>query len=280
MSQKVERFVRYRVKSPSFGVTEPAWGRIEGEWVYSIATAPWHIPHLSPVDRSRSLKKDDLEFLAPAEPEKIVALGYNYRDLVVDPTAVLGGKALEFEQPGFEPVIFLKAPNALSDPFGDIRVPSFSKETWVEVELALVMGRRVSGEISKEEAARAIFGVTIGNDVSCFKVAASDWHLARSKSLVGFCPLGPELVRGLDDSNLRLTTAINGRITQDGQTGNRILSSVEAVQFVARFITLMPGDVLLTGSPRGARQSLIRPGDQITLSIENLGSQVCRGARW
>jgi 2-keto-4-pentenoate hydratase/2-oxohepta-3-ene-1,7-dioic acid hydratase in catechol pathway len=116
-----------------------------------------------------------------------------------------------------------------------------------------------------------VFGVTIGNDVTALNVLGRDWHLARSKGLDGFCPLGPELVRGFDDSDRALSTTISGRRTQSSTTANRVLGTLEAVALVSRLMTLEPGDVVLTGTPGGARQSLIRPGDLVELAIDGLG---------
>jgi 2-keto-4-pentenoate hydratase/2-oxohepta-3-ene-1,7-dioic acid hydratase in catechol pathway len=140
----------------------------------------------------------------------------------------------------------------------------------VEVELALVIGRPVF-EASTEEAAHAILGWTIANDVTTSNICGRDHHLARSKSLISFCPLGVILRRGIDTGVLRMTTTINGYRTQDGCTRDRILGDAESVALVSKIMPLFPGDVILTGTPAGAMGSLITPGDRVELEIESIG---------
>jgi 2-keto-4-pentenoate hydratase/2-oxohepta-3-ene-1,7-dioic acid hydratase in catechol pathway len=134
-----------------------------------------------------------------------------------------------------------------------------------------VIGLRARGLRDAAAARDHVFGLTIGNDVTALNVLGRDWHLARSKSLDGFCPLGPELVRGLDDADRAMSTKIGGRITQSSTTANRVLGTLEAVALVSRMMTLEPGDLVLTGTPLGGRQSLIRPGDLVELAIDGLG---------
>ncbi len=177
---------------------------------------------------------------------------------------------VHFTQQGFAPLVFLKGPNCVTNPRAAIEIPD--GEVWIEVEVTAVIGRRARGLSSANAAREVIAGLTIGNDMTALNVFGRDWHLARSKSLDGFCPLGPELVTDLDERDLHMTTKINGRTTQDASSSDRVLDTYEAVAFASRIMTLEPGDAVLTGTPAGARQSLVRPGDQIELAIEGIGT--------
>ncbi|HUP56334.1 MAG TPA: fumarylacetoacetate hydrolase family protein, partial [Bdellovibrionota bacterium] len=150
-------------------------------------------------------------------------------------------------------------------------LPEGLERIWVEVELAIVIGRRTRNARSEQQAREAIFAFTIGNDITASNIFGRDFHLARSKSLDGFCPIGPELVTGVDFENRPLRTRVNGVETQSSSTANRVLNSVQVVQLVSRLMTLEPGDVILTGTPPGARFHPIRPGDRVELEIESLG---------
>ena len=264
-----QRFVRFR--SP--GEPTPRWGRREGGAVVELSAAPWEPGCRDLGERAA----EGLVLLAPAQPTKILALAYNYRDLFADPAARTSAREPHYTDPGFEPLVYVKGPNCLLDPGAPIPFPRDAAEVWVEVEVTAVIGRRCRGLRDAAAAREVVFGVTIGNDVTALNVLGRDWHLARSKSLDGFCPLGPELVRGLDDTRLALSTVIyspasgSSRRTQSSTTANRVPDTFEAVALASRLMTLEPGDCVLTGTPGGARQSLIRPGDRVELSIEGIG---------
>lgn len=268
-----QHYLRFRAG----GDSRPRWGRRDGSAVVELSGAPWE-PECRAIGEWPA---GGLALLAPAQPTKILALGYNYRDLFTDPAARTSVREPHFTDPGFEPLVFLKGPNCLLDPGAPIALPRDATEVWVEVEVAAVIGRRARGLRDASAARDHIFGLTIGNDVTALNVLGRDWHLARSKSLDGFCPLGPELVRGLDDADRAMTTTIyslprsgssaSGRCTQSSTTANRVLDTAAAVAFASRLMTLEPGDLVLTGTPLGGRQSLIRPGDTVELAIDGLG---------
>ena len=258
-----ERYLRFRTADDP----TPRWGRRDGGAVIELSSAPWQAGCRAIGERAG----DGLVLLAPAQPTKILALAYNYRDLFADPAARTSAREAHYTDPGFEPLVFLKGPNCLLDPGAAIGFPRDAAEVWVEVEVTAVIGRRARGLRDAAAARDHVFGVTIGNDVTALNVLGRDWHLARSKSLDGFCPLGPELVRGFDDADRALSTKISGRCTQDSRTANRVLDTLEAVALASRIMTLEPGDAVLTGTPGGARQSLVRPGDLVELAIEGLG---------
>jgi 2-keto-4-pentenoate hydratase/2-oxohepta-3-ene-1,7-dioic acid hydratase in catechol pathway len=257
-------YVRYTI-----GTGEPRWGVREGDAIAELSVAPW----LAASTRTGTrVAAADAVLRAPAEPTKILALGYNYKDLFEDPNARTSAREPHYTDDGFEPVVFLKGPNCVADPDATVALRADLREVWVEVEIAAVIGRRAR-DLRDDAAARdAVFGITIGNDITALNVLARDWHLARSKSLDGFCPLGPVLVRGFDDADRAMSTQINGRTTQSSTTANRVLDTYATVAWLSRLLTLEPGDVVLTGTPKGARQSLVRAGDRVELTIAGLGT--------
>jgi 2-keto-4-pentenoate hydratase/2-oxohepta-3-ene-1,7-dioic acid hydratase in catechol pathway len=259
-----QHYVRYSIAG-----REPRWGLREDEHVLELSAAPW-LPSSSKT--ATRVAAAEITVHAPAEPTKILALGYNYKDLFEDPAARTSKREPHYTDTGFEPVMFLKGPNAVADPSAAVALRADLREVWVEVEIAAVIGRRTRDLRDAAAARDAVFGITIGNDITALNVLERDWHLARSKSLDGFCPLGPDLVRGFDDSDRAMTTLINGRTTQSSTTANRVLDTYATVAWLSRLLTLEPGDVVLTGTPKGARQSLVRPGDRVELSIAGLGT--------
>lgn len=196
--------------------------------------------------------------LAPCEPGKVLGLGYNYKSLV-GPRAVYD-----------EPVFFLKSPTSVCGPETRVRYPSFATKVWVEVELGLIIGRQCR-DVSVAEAAQCILGYTIGSDITAENIQGRDWHLARSKAMDDFAPVGPLLVQGVDTGDLEMRSEINGQVFQTGRTGDRILNDAEIVSCLSRYLTLEPWDLILTGTPAGALDSIVSPGDVVRHSITGLG---------
>jgi 2-keto-4-pentenoate hydratase/2-oxohepta-3-ene-1,7-dioic acid hydratase in catechol pathway len=208
-------------------------------------------------DFGRVIPISETKLLAPVTPKKVVGLAYNYKDLV--------GEKDKYD----EPLIFLKSPESVIGPNDTIRIHNGSI-TWAEVELAIVIGKECSN-VPIETASEYIYGYTIGNDVTMSNVHKRDHHLARSKALDTFCPIGPYIETSLLVDNLSLQHYINDELFQRGNTNNRILNDSESVSLVSQFIKLKPGDVILTGTPANAMNSLINNGDKIVMEITNLG---------
>lgn len=246
----------------------PAWGQRDPatDEVRRLSAAPWDAPEVGAgVGPSAALR-----LLAPCTPRRVVALAYNYTDLVVDPSARADGAA-DGGSGGFEePLIFLKQPGSVIGPGEPIRLPAERGDVWVEVELAFVIGK-TARDVAAEDAAAHIAGYTIGNDVTTENVHGRDWHLARSKALDTFCPTGPYLVPDFDGADVALGTEVSGKETQRSTTGRRIAGDAAALALVSRSMTLEPGDLVLTGTPAGARQSLVEPGDTVRCWIHGLG---------
>ncbi len=200
--------------------------------------------------------KIDIRRLFP-NPSKIVCLAYNYPGVAGDNAG---------------PLVFLKPPSSIVWGNQAIAIPVVG-QTWAEVELALVIGS-TARRVSIDEARACIFGYTIANDVTTENEAGRDWHLAVSKGCDTFCPLDPQIETMIDTSNLEMKTSIMGRITQRGNTGQRIWGDHEAVSRISHVMTLEPGDIILTGTPAGARDSVLAVGDTVITEVEGLGKLV------
>jgi 2,4-diketo-3-deoxy-L-fuconate hydrolase len=219
------------------------------------------------------LKKleEPLRLASPiARPSKIVCIGLNYEDHAIETKA----------QPPTEPVIFLKSTTALSGPFDPIIIPKNSKKTDWEVELAVVMARKAS-YVQESEALNYIAGYCLHNDVSEreFQIERSGtWD--KGKGCDSFAPLGPFLATKdeIPEINLlRLWLKVNGKTMQDGTTANLIFKIPFLISYISQFMTLLPGDLISTGTPAGVGLGMnppqyLSPGDIVELGIDGLGT--------
>ncbi len=200
---------------------------------------------------------------------KIVAIGLNYRDHATE---------TKLRAPT-EPILFMKATTALNGPNDDVVVPQGSTKLDPEVELVIVIGRRARN-VSESEAGHFIAGYCLGNDVSerAFQVErGGQW--TKGKSADTFAPLGPYLVTaGIEPTNLGIWLAVNGEERQRSNTGQMIFGPAQLVSYVSQFMSLLPGDVIYTGTPGGVGMArnppvFLQPGDVITLGVDGLGAQ-------
>jgi len=198
-----------------------------------------------------------IQIIQPVLPTKVVGLAYNYKDLV--------GQQDSYE----EPLIFIKPSTSVIGPGETIYIHK-DKKTWAEVEIAIII-KKTCKNISVENAKDYIFGYTIGNDVTMENVYGRDHHLARSKSLDSFCPLGSFVNSDIIVDNIKLENRINGQIFQSGYSSNRIVNDYEAVSLISNLITLYAGDIILTGTPANAMNSIITDGDIVSLKVDSLG---------
>ncbi|MBN2560929.1 MAG: fumarylacetoacetate hydrolase family protein [Phycisphaerae bacterium] len=208
--------------------------------------------------------------LAPVAPPNILAIGRNYRD---------HAKEMKATDAPSEPLVFLKATTAVIGPDDAVILPrSAPDEVDFEAELAVVIGKTAKN-VSEASALDHVFGYTCANDVTardCQQRRDKQW--ARAKSFDSFCPLGPVLVTR-DDFNpdaVGVRSVLNGRVMQDGNTGDMIFSVPALVSYLSHQFTLLAGTVILTGTPSGvgvARQPqvFLRPGDEISVQIDGLG---------
>lgn len=202
---------------------------------------------------------EDAHLLAPVFPTKVVCIGRNYVDHAAERNA---------EVPE-EPMIFLKPATSVIGPGQPIILPPEATTVHHEAELVIVVGK-VSRNVAAEDASKHIIGYTVGNDVSSRDLQARDGQWTRAKGFDTFCPLGPALETELDPVGLRIMARVNGEIRQDGNTEDMVFGVGEIFAYVSRVMTLLPGDVILTGTPAGV--GIIEPGDFVEVSIERIGS--------
>jgi 2-keto-4-pentenoate hydratase/2-oxohepta-3-ene-1,7-dioic acid hydratase in catechol pathway len=196
--------------------------------------------------------------LTPVTPTKIVCVGRNYAD---------HAKELGNEAPP-EPIIFLKPPSALLDPEGTIVRPPQSQRVDFEGELAIVIGREAKNV--KAAAWRDyVLGFACANDVTARDLQKKDGQFTRGKGFDTFCPIGPCVETELDVASLRVTTRVNGETRQDGSTSQMIFSCAFLIEFITAVMTLLPGDVILTGTPAGVGP--LNAGDTVEVEIEGIG---------
>ena len=171
-------------------------------------------------------------------------------------------------RPEEEPLLFLKAPSALVFDGGDIVLPPESARVDYEGELALVIGRKIKSW-PQERWLEALAGVCCANDVTARDLQKKDGQWARGKSFDTFCPIGPEIVAGLDPSDLAIETRVNGAVKQSARTSEMVFSPAFLVAYVSRMMTFCPGDLILTGTPAGIGP--LAPGDLVEVEIEKIG---------
>lgn len=202
---------------------------------------------------------DDVRLLAPVFPTKVVCVGKNY----VDHASEMGSDVPEL------PVIFLKPSTAVIGPNAPVVYPPDSRNVHHEGELAVVIGR-LSRHVKAEDASSHILGYTVGNDVTARDIQYGDGQWTRGKGYDSFCPLGPAIATEFDPTEgMRITTSVNGEIRQEATTADLVFGVAELVAFISRVMTLLPGDVILTGTPAGVGP--VVPGDTMDVEIEGIG---------
>ena len=197
--------------------------------------------------------------MPPAMPTKIVCVGVNYKSHALE---------MDHDLPT-EPLIFLKPPTSMNAPMGEIHIPESSKRVDYEGELAVVMGRRTH-RVSEADALSCVLGYTCANDVTARDLQARDGQWTRAKGFDGFCPLGPWVETDVDPSDLLVETFVNGVRKQSARTSDMIFSVPRLISFISHVMTLLPGDVILTGTPAGIGQ--LHSGDTVEVRIEGVGS--------
>merc|ERR1719412_526539 len=214
----------------------------------------------------------DVELLSPIiKPDKVICIGMNYADHCLEQNV----------PPPKEPVVFSKFSSSIVGPNDDIEYPEVTEELDWEVEMAIVIGKP-GKKVKKEDAMSHVFGFTTAHDVS-----ARDWQLKRNggqwlvgKTMDGFCPLGPAIVTADeigDPHNLSLQCLVNGNIKQDSNTRQLVFKTEELIAWLTQFFTLLPGDVILTGTPPGVGvfkkpPEYLKKGDVVECTIEKIGT--------
>jgi cyanophycinase len=255
-AQAVTRYVRYQSAA---GAT--SYGILEGESVRELSGGLFD----APTPTGRTVPLADVTLLAPVEPSKVIAVGLNYRS------------HLGTREPAAYPGLFAKYPTSVVGPGADIVLPPDAGNVHYEGEMVLVIGRRARN-VPAGQSAAYIFGVTAGNDVSERDWQSADLQWFRAKAADTFAPIGPAVVTGLDPDDLLVQTRLNGEVVQSERTRDLIFDTDAIVTYISRYITLLPGDVIFTGTPQTTRP--FTAGDVIEVEVEGVGvlrNQAVRG---
>lgn len=241
-----------RVIAPDF--VEPMWAQIVDGSVELLKAAPFN----GVVASGGAVTLSDVTLLAPVTPSKVVCVGKNY----ADHAAEMGGEVPP------EPVIFIKPSTTVIGPGVAIELPSQSVNVHHECELAVVIGAKCR-EVDVADIDSYIFGYTVANDVTARDLQNSDGQWTRAKSFDTFCPIGPWIETEIDATHLDISCTVNGEVRQHGNTKDLVRNAHEMVSWISQVMTLLPGDVVLTGTPAGVGP--IVAGDSVTVAIQSIG---------
>jgi len=247
-----------RIARFSFGEAASAnfaFGAIEGGEIAVIGGHPFGEVSLT----GQRLPLAGVRLLPPILPSKIVAIGKNYADHARE----MGG------EPPAEPVIFLKPSTSVIGPGAPIVYPALSQQVDYEGELAVVIGR-LCRDVPVDRAKDVVLGYTCANDVTARDLQRSDGQWSRAKGFDTFCPLGPWIDTEVDPSDLAISTAVNGETKQSARTSLLLHDVDELIAYVSAVMTLLPGDVILTGTPAGVGP--VVAGDEISVAIDGIGT--------
>jgi 2-keto-4-pentenoate hydratase/2-oxohepta-3-ene-1,7-dioic acid hydratase in catechol pathway len=233
---------------------EVRWGLVEGESVRALTAEPWSggLPEGKPVRLS------EVALLAPVRPSKVVCVGRNY---------LAHARELGNELPA-QPLIFLKPSTAVIGPLEAVVCPPQSKDVQHEAELGVVMGRALT-RAGAAEAKQAVFGWTCVDDVTARDIQREEKQFTRAKGFDTFCPVGPVVETSLDPLELTVICRLNGVERQRGHTRDMKWDPYELLSFISHVMTLLPGDLVSTGTPEGVGR--MDPGDWVEVEIPGIG---------
>jgi 2-keto-4-pentenoate hydratase/2-oxohepta-3-ene-1,7-dioic acid hydratase in catechol pathway len=252
--QAVTKYVRYAQG------TARHYGILEGDVIRELSGDLF----ANPTPTGVTVKLADVKLLAPCEPSKVIAVGLNYR-------SHLGNRA-----PAAYPGFFAKYPTSIVGPDADIVLPDDAKNVHYEGEMVIVIGKRAKN-VPAGQTASVIFGVTAGNDVSERDWQSADLQWFRAKAADTWGPIGPAIVTGIDYNDLLLQTRLNGEVVQSERTKDLLFNVDTIVSYLTKYITLMPGDVIFTGTPQTTKA--FKPGDVIEVELEGVGVLRNKAAR-
>ena len=232
------------------------YGVLDGEKILPI----WENPFAGITETGETLVLSDVTLLAPCEPSKIVALGLNYRD-----------HAAEFGHPvPDEPLIFLKPSTAVIGPEAAIIYPKISRRVDYEAELAVVIGK-TAHRVREDDALEYVLGYTCFNDVTARDLQKKDGLFTRAKGFDTFAAMGPWIETAIGDpDNVMVEAYLNGEPRQHASTSNMVFGVRRLIAFISEVMTLLPGDVISTGTPSGIGP--MRPGDVVEVRVEGIGT--------
>ena len=261
----VGRLTRVRIARFTTG-TDPAFGVVDGPDEHLFVAGVAGDPLYQGIELTgERFDLADVRLLAPVIPRsKVVCIGRNYADHASE---------LGHEVPA-EPLIFIKPSTSVIGPNDAIRIPPQSRQVEHEAELAVVIGATGARRVDRAGAERAIFGYTVGNDVTARDLQRKDGQFTRAKGFDSFCPLGPWIETDLDPQafadGVAIQTHLNGDLKQDGSTRDLIFDIPTLIAHVSSVMTLLPGDVILTGTPEGVGPMDV--GDEVEVSIAGIGT--------
>jgi len=248
------RIVRYQKSKELSRQEAPQFG-----WIYENKIGPINGDIFSEYQREEAtIPVEEVRLLAPVIPGKVVCVGRNYTAHAAEHQA---------EVPEY-PLIFLKPPSSLIGPGDPIILPPQSKQVEHEAELVVVIGKQ-GRWLQLDEAMNIVFGFTIANDVTARDLQYKDGQWTRGKGFDTFLPLGPWIDTEFDPSDSMLTCHVNDELRQMAPTRDMVFSIPELIVYITSFMTLNPGDVILTGTPAGVGS--LTPGDEVAVRIERLG---------
>jgi len=234
---------------------EVFYGILDEGMVKRLKNAPYQVLDWD----GRCYDLEEVKLLPPCEPTKIIAVGVNYNDHAVE----MGHSLPE------DPIIFLKPPTVLIGPEDSIILPPSSQRVDYEGELAVVIGKECKA-VSAEEVDKYILGCTCFNDVTARDLQRKDGQWTRGKSFDTFGPAGPWIETELNYNDVEVTTILNDRIMQRSRTSRLIHSIDKVVSYISGIMTLMPGDIIATGTPAGVGP--MQEGDCVQVRIEGIGT--------
>jgi len=244
-ADKIEKFLRYAHDG------KISFGRLVGDNIRELRGDIFN----TPVETGRSVKLADVRILIPTEPTKVLAVGMNYRSHL----------ASSSDGP---PPLFAKFPSSLIAHGDELMIPKDAGNPHYEGEMVIVIGK-VAKNVPEKEAHHYIFGVTAGNDVSERTWQSTDLQWLRGKASDGFGPVGPYVVKGLNYNDLKVETRLNGEVRQSESTKMMIHGVAKIVSWSSRYFTLMPGDLIFTGTPGSTRG--MKAGDIVEVEVEGVG---------
>jgi 2-keto-4-pentenoate hydratase/2-oxohepta-3-ene-1,7-dioic acid hydratase in catechol pathway len=240
---------------------DPRYGVVTGSEGEEIIAAVAGDPLYSGVELTgEQVTLSEVRLLAPVIPRsKVACVGRNY----AAHAAELGNDVPD------EPLIFLKPNTSVIGPYDPIVYPQQSKDVQFEGELAVVI-RRICRDVPPERVPDVIFGYTVGNDVTARDLQRRDGQWTRAKGFDSFCPLGPWIETDLDPADIEVRTELNGDVKQRSRTSLMLFDVAAVISYITSFMTLLPGDVVLTGTPEGVGP--MSPGDDVSVSVEGIGT--------
>jgi 2-keto-4-pentenoate hydratase/2-oxohepta-3-ene-1,7-dioic acid hydratase in catechol pathway len=239
---------------------QTSWGVLKDDLIYPFENLDFESSLSDFPNPSIFIKRNEVNFLPPVTPSKIVCVGRNY----AEHAAELGNTVPK------EPLLFLKAPSSLITEGDVIVIPKQSNQVEHEGELAIIVKRNCKNLSENDNPFDYIFGYTCLNDVTARDLQRKDIQFTRAKSFDTFCPIGASIETQLDVSDIRLITKVNGVIKQDGRTSQMVFSVPFLVRYISNQMTLIAGDIIATGTPSGV--SKLENGDKCEVEIEGIGT--------